>query len=71
MICIDDVIKEISKRTGIDKEIVGVICKHVFSETVNIMKDEEETRDIMFNGLFRFKLKKRYKEDKTYKYSSK
>lgn len=71
MICIDDVIKEISKRTGIDKETVGVICKHVFSETVNIMKDEEETRDIMFNGLFRFKLKKRYKEDKTHKYSSK
>lgn len=35
------------------------------------MKSEDNTKDILFNGLFKFKLKKRYKEDKTLKYTIK
>ena len=35
------------------------------------MKSEDDSRDILFNQLFKFKLKRRYKENKTYKYSSK
>ncbi len=71
MIDINDVIKEVAKNTGIDKEIVDAVCKHVFEYTVQTMKDKEDTKDILFNKLFKFKLKRRFKEDKTRKYSSK
>ena len=71
MITLDDVIKETAEKTGMDKETVREICKHVFFETERIMKDEDDTRDIMFNKLFKFKLKRRYKENKSQKYSSK
>ena len=33
------------------------------------MKDGEDTRDILFNELFKFKLKRRFKEDKTRQYT--
>lgn len=71
MIDIEQVIKEVSKRTGVDKEIVAEICKHPFKYTETVMKDDDDTRDILFNKLFKFKLKRRFKENKTRKYSSK
>ena len=71
MIDIDQVIKEVSLKTGIDKDLVSVICKHVFQYTVDTMKDEDNTKDILFNRLFKFKLKRRYKENKKLKYTSK
>lgn len=71
MIDIDDVIKEVSKNTGVDRDIVATICKHPFNCTVEAMKDDTDVRDILFNQLFKFKLKRRFKEDKTKKYSSK
>ena len=70
MIDIEQVIKEVSKETGVDREIVSVICKHPFLQTVELMKSEN-TQDILFNKLFKFKLKRRYKENKQSKYSSK
>ena len=71
MIDIERVIKEVSKSTGIDENIVSTVCKHVFVETQNIMKDDTNTMDILFNSLFKFRLKRRYKENKQLKYSSK
>jgi len=71
VIDIDQVIKEVSLKTGIDKDLVSVICKHVFQYTVDTMKDEDNTKDILFNRLFKFKLKRRYKENKKLKYTSK
>lgn len=71
MIDIEQIIKEVSKNTGIDKDVVSTICKHPFLQTVELMKDVENTSDIMFNRLFKFKLKRRYKENKQAKYSSK
>lgn len=71
MIDIEQIIKEVSKNTGIDKDVVSTICKHPFLQTVELMKDAENTSDIMFNRLFKFKLKRRYKENKQAKYSSK
>jgi len=68
MINIDDVIKEVAKNLNLDKETVSTVCKHVFQETVNLMKSEN-TSDILFNELFKFKLKRRYKEDKQRQYS--
>lgn len=71
MIDIDQVIKEVSVRTNIDRDIVDTICKHPFIYTVVTMKDAVNTQDILFNQLFKFKLKRRYKENKTKLYSSK
>lgn len=71
MIDIEQIIKEVSKNTRIDKDVVSTICKHPFLQTVELMKDVENTSDIMFNRLFKFKLKRRYKENKQAKYSSK
>ena len=68
MITIDDVIKEVSKNLNLDIELVGTVCKHPFSQIVNIMKSDD-TSDILFNELFKFKLKRRYKEDKQRQYS--
>ena len=70
MIDIEQIIKEVSKKTGVDKEVVSVICKHPFLQTVELMKSDS-TQDILFNKLFKFKLKRRYKENKTKQYSSK
>lgn len=71
MIDINDVTKLVSSRTGIDRDIVSTVCKHAFLFTLDKMKDDVDTKDILFNQLFKFKLKKRFKENKTQKYSSK
>lgn len=65
---IDDVIKEVAKNLNLDRDVVNAVCKHVFQETVNTMKSED-TSNILFNELFKFKLKRRYKEDKQRQYS--
>ena len=67
MIDIDSISKQVSKNTGYNIDIVKSICQHVFLKTVEIMKSEK-TDDVLFNG---FKLKRRYKNDKTKKYTTK
>jgi hypothetical protein len=69
VIDIEQVIKEVSKETGVDREIVSVICKHPFLQTVELMKSEN-IQDILFNKLFKFKLKRRYKENKQNPYKA-
>lgn len=71
MITIEQVIKETSKETEIPIEVVDQICKHAFRFTVDIMKDENDYHDILFNRLFKFKLKNRFKDDKTKNYRPK
>ena len=66
---LDKVIKEVSKRLDLDRDLVAAVCKHSFKCVVDQMK--EDTRDILFNQLFKFKLKRRYKENKSKEYSSK
>lgn len=68
---LDKVIKEVSKRLNLDRDLVAAVCKHSFKCVVDQMKDKEDTRDILFNQLFKFKLKRRYKENKSKEYSSK
>ena len=70
MIDIERVIKDVSKRLNLDKDLVSTVCKHVFQCTVDQMKGED-TRDILFNQAFKFKLKRRYKENKQKQYTSK
>ena len=71
MIDIDTVIKEVAKRTKVDIDTVSMICKHPFQIAVQVMKDEDDERDILFNTLLKFKLKRRYKNNKTKEFSSK
>ena len=66
---IDKVSKEVSKRLNLDEDLVRTICRYTFQCIVDSMKDEDDYRDIMFNGLFKFKLKRRFKENKTRQYS--
>ena len=69
MITLDDVIKEVSNNLNLDRDLVSTICKQPFLQTVEIMKSPDVTSDILFNELFKFKLKKRYKENKQRQYS--
>lgn len=68
MITIDEVIKEVSKNLNLDRDLVATVCKHPFEQTVKLMKSDDVS-DILFNELFRFKLKKRYKENKQREYT--
>lgn len=70
MIDIDSVAREVSKETGYDLDIVKKVCQHVFKQTEQIMKSEN-TSDILFNKLFKFKLKRRYKDNKQKEYTTK
>ena len=67
MIDIDDIIKEVSKKLNIDEQIVSNVCKHPFKQTVDLMKGDK-TKDILFNTLFKFKLKTRFKTNKKQPY---
>lgn len=69
MIDIEQVIKEVSAETGVDRDTVAHVCKHVFLYTINTMKDNEDTRDILFHWLLKFKLKRRFKENKSRPYT--
>ena len=70
MIDLEKVITQVAKRLDVDRDTVGVVCKHAFQCTVDQMKSED-IRDILFNQAFKFKLKRRYKENKNKEYSSK
>lgn len=70
MIDIDSVAREVSKETGYDLDIVKKVCQHVFKQTEQIMKSEDIS-DILFNKLFKFKLKRRYKDNKQKEYTTK
>lgn len=60
---IDDLCKQITKRTGKDPELVKQIVSWVFRYTADVMKDKNDQRDILFNKLFKFKLKNRFKNE--------
>lgn len=67
----DEIIKQISENTKINQQIVENIIKSHFKYVRQIMQDENDVRDILFNNLFKFKLKTRYKNNKRLNYISK
>lgn len=71
MFDIEQVAKEVALRVNEDIDLVSTICKHPFIQTVEIMNDPVEDKEILFNKLLKFKLKRRYKLNKTKSYSSK
>lgn len=64
----EQLVKQTSKDLNEDRELVKQICQYQFKFIKDIMKDETDTHDILINKLFKFKLKKRYKENKRLKY---
>lgn len=65
------VCRQIAKDLHEDPDMVHKIVMHQFQEIVSVMKDPDDTRDILINKLFKFKLKPRFKNNKTLKYSPK
>ena len=69
MMNIDKVCRQIAKDLNEDPNVVKYIVMHQFQFVVDVMKDEDNTRDVLINKLFRFKLKKRFKDNKQSNYS--
>ena len=61
----------VAEQLNEDFDLVYDVVQHQFSFIKDVMKDPKDTHDILINKLFRFKLKKRYGENKQYIYSSK
>lgn len=66
---IDKVCRQIANDLNEDSNVVKQIVMHQFQFVVDVMKDEDDTRDVLINKLFRFKLKKRFKDNKQSNYS--
>lgn len=62
--------RRIAKENQIDLDLVKKIVMYEFKYTKDIMQSDN-TENILFNKLFKFKLKTRYKENKNQKYTSK
>lgn len=63
--------RELAEYLNEPYELVRDIVMYEFKYTTDIMKDPNDTRDILFNKAFKFKLKPRFKNDKTKEYSPK
>lgn len=61
---------QIAKQLGEDKDFVYDVITYQFLFTKEVMQDPEDYHDILYNKLFRFTLKPRYKEDKTKPYKA-
>lgn len=68
---IEQICRKVAKELNEDYETVYKIAMFQFYFTTQVMKDETDTHDILFNKLFKFKLKSRYKQNKQKEYSSK
>ena len=55
---------QIGRQLNEDPELVKQIVMHQFQFVVDVMKDPDDTRDVLLNKLFRFKLKNRFKDNK-------
>ena len=66
---IDKVCRQIANDLNEDPNVVKQIVMHQFQFVVDVMKDEDDTRDVLINKLFRFKLIKRFKDNKQSNYS--
>ena len=67
---IDKACKQLAKDLNEDVDTVHNIVMFQFRQIVEKMKDLDNTEDILLNKLFKFKLKTRYKNNKSLKYYS-
>ena len=68
--CLNDICKKVSKDLNEDLDLVTEIGKFQFKFITDVMKDDTDIHDILINKLIKFKLKKRYKENKQLKYKA-
>lgn len=66
---IDKVCRQIANDLNEDPNVVKQIVMHQFQFVVDVIKDKDDTRDVLINKLFRFKLKKRFRDNKQSNYS--
>lgn len=62
---VEKICKSISKELNVEYDTVYDVCMQMFKFTKEVMLDEEDTHNILFNKLFKFKLKKRFENDKS------
>ena len=67
---LNDICKKVSKDLNEDLDLVTEIGKFKFKFIKDVMKDDTDINDILINKLIKFKLKKRYKENKQLKYKA-
>lgn len=67
---LNDICKKVSKNLNEDLDLVTEIGKFQFKFITDVMKDNTDIHDILINKLIKFKLKKRYKENKQLKYKA-
>lgn len=67
---IDKACKQLAKDLNEDVDTVHNIVMFQFRQIVEKIKDLDNTEDILLNKLFKFKLKTRYKNNKSLKYCS-
>lgn len=66
---VDEICKQISKTLNEDFSFVKNVVTSQFLFITNVMKDDDDTKDILINKLVRFKLKDRFKKNKERNYS--
>ena len=66
---IDVICRQISKTLNEDLSFVKNVVTSQFLFITNVMKDDDDTKDILINKLVRFKLKDRFKKNKERNYS--
>lgn len=66
---VDVICRQISKTLNEDFSFVKNVVTSQFLFITNVMKDDNDTKDILINKLVRFKLKDRFKKNKERDYS--
>ena len=66
---VDEICRQISKTLNEDFSFVKNVVTSQFLFITNVMKDGDDTKDILINKLVRFKLKDRFKKNKERDYS--
>lgn len=66
---VDVICRQISKTLNEDLSFVKNVVTSQFLFITNVMKDDNDTKDILINKLVRFKLKDRFKKNKERDYS--
>ena len=66
---VDVICRQISKTLNEDFSFVKNVVISQFLFITNVMKDDDDTKDILINKLVRFKLKDRFKKNKERDYS--
>ena len=60
-----NIFKELSKKYNLDERDIRVICKEPFRVCRLVMADQFDLKPIMFEYLFKIKLKKKFSIDKS------